>query len=157
MAVHMKQLYYQVIYNFHMSICLRMEYCQKIKSCFELLLESFPKGNDKYSISIINNGRREAIMFPHMFKEELSNLLCCRSLLAWHEYSHLGKSVDYYQYRFMLMFDSRISHGQVVHRNRFPCLTRNQNGCVQSVAFIQWFSNGINYAQSDVPFDVRFK
>ena len=29
-------------------------------------------------------------MSPHIFKEELSSLLCCHSLLAWYEYSHLG-------------------------------------------------------------------
>ena len=73
-----------------------MEGCQQRKSHVELLPESFPKGVDKSSISIINNGRWEAIMFPHMFEEEMSSLLCCFSLLAWYDYSHLGKYVDYY-------------------------------------------------------------
>ena len=62
----------------------------------QVVLDIFPKGADRYSNSIENNGRWEAIMFPHMFKEELSSLLCCCSLLVWYEYSHLGKSVDYY-------------------------------------------------------------
>ena len=95
-VVHAKQLYYQATYNFHLSICLSMEGCRKIMSRVELLPEILPKGADKSNISIENNGRREAIMFPHMFKEELSSVLCCRSLLAWYEYSHLGKYVDYY-------------------------------------------------------------
>ena len=67
-----------------------MEECQQRESRVKLLPESLPKGADKSTISVENNGRREAIMFPHMFKEELSSLLCYRSLLAWYEYSHLG-------------------------------------------------------------------
>ena len=56
----------------------------------------FPKGTDKYNIFVGNNGRREDIMFPHMFKEELSSLLCYYSLPTWYEYRHIGKSIEYY-------------------------------------------------------------
>ena len=96
LVVHAKQLYYQVIYNFRLSICLYMEGFLQRKSCIKLLPESLTKGADKSSISVKNNGRREAIMFPHMFEEEMRGLLCCRSILAWYKYSHLGKSIDYY-------------------------------------------------------------
>ena len=65
-------------------------------SCVELFPESLPKGADKSSIFVKNNGRQEDIMFPHMFKEDLSSPLCCHSLLAWYEYNHLGKYVYYY-------------------------------------------------------------
>ena len=47
-----------------------MEGCRQRKSHVKLLPESLLKGADKYSISVENNGCREAIMFPHMFKEE---------------------------------------------------------------------------------------
>ena len=60
------------------SICLSTDGRQR-KSRVELFPEIFPKGADKSSISIRNNGRQEAIMFPHMFKEELSSLLRCCS------------------------------------------------------------------------------
>ena len=73
-----------------------MEVCRQRESHVEILPEIFPKGDDKYSISVGNNGHWEAIMFPHMFKEELSSMLYCRSLLAWYEYGHLEKFVDYY-------------------------------------------------------------
>ena len=43
-VVHAKQLYYQAIYDFCLSICLRMEGCRQRKSCVELLPEGFPKG-----------------------------------------------------------------------------------------------------------------
>ena len=66
-----------------------MEGYPQRESHVELFPESFPKGVDKSSISVKNNGHREAIMFPHMFKEELRILLCCRSLLAWYKYSHI--------------------------------------------------------------------
>ena len=95
-------------------------------------------------------------MFPHMFKEELGSLLCCCSLLAWYEYIHIGKYVDYYYYHIMLMFGSRISR-QIVHRNRFSWSTRNSKGCLQSLLSIQWFSNGTNHARFNVLVDVRFK
>ena len=75
---------------------MRMEVCRQTKSRVELLPENFPKCVDKYSISVGNNGHWKDIMFPHMFKEELRILLCCRSILAWYEYSDLEKSVDYY-------------------------------------------------------------
>ena len=133
-----------------------MEGRRQRKSRFELFPESLPKGVDKSSISVENNGHQEAIMFPHMFKEELIILLCCRSLLAWYEYSHLGKSVNYYYYRVMLMFGSRMSH-QVVHGNKFPWSTRNWKGCVQSLSSIRWFSNGTNHARPNVLVEVRFK
>ena len=95
-VVHVKKLYYQDIYNFCMYVYLRMEVCQQRKSHVDLFTKGFPKGGDKYSISVRNNCRWEAIMFLHMFEEELSSLLCCRSLLAWYKDSHLGKYVDYY-------------------------------------------------------------
>ena len=95
-VVHVEQLYYQAIYNFRLSVCIRMEGCRQRKSHVELLPENLAKGAKKSSISIENNGRREVIVFPCMFKKELSSLLCCCSLLAWYEYSHLEKSIDYY-------------------------------------------------------------
>ena len=95
-VVHAKQFHYQVIYYFSLSIFLRMEGCQQRKSRVELLLDIFPKGADKYGIYVKDNGCWKDIMFPNMFEEELSSLLCCRSLLAWYGYIHLGKYVDYY-------------------------------------------------------------
>ena len=92
-VVHAKQLYYQAIYNFCLSVCLWMEGYRQRKSRVELLPKNLPKCADKYNIFVKNNGCRDAIVFPHMFKEELSNLLCCCGLLTWYEYSHLGKSV----------------------------------------------------------------
>ena len=58
-----------------LSVCLWMEGSQQRKSRVEIFLEGFPKGANKYSISFRNNGHREAIIFPHMFEEELSSLL----------------------------------------------------------------------------------
>ena len=91
-----EQLYYQAIHNLCLSFCPRMEKYQQRESCVELFPESLPKYADKYGSSVINDGHRKAIMFPNMFEEELSSLLCCCSLLPWYEYSHLRKSVDYY-------------------------------------------------------------
>ena len=59
-----------------------MEGCRQRKSRVELFPDSFPKGTDKYRISVGNNGRQEAIMFPHMFKEELS--ICCVVVVFLH-------------------------------------------------------------------------
>ena len=73
-----------------------MEGCQQRNSHVKLFPENFPKGAEKYSISIENNGHWEAIMFRNMFEEDLGSLLCFRSLLAWYEYNHLRKSIDYY-------------------------------------------------------------
>ena len=95
-VVHAKQLYYRVIYNFHLSIYLRMEGCRQRNSCVELFLESFPKGTDKYRIYVRNYGCQKAIMLPNMFEEEMRSLLRCHSIFSWYEYSHLGKYVDYY-------------------------------------------------------------
>ena len=74
----------------------QMEGFRQRKYYVKMFPGSFPKGAEKYSISVGNNGHCEAIMFPHMFQEELRSMLCCHSLLAWYEYIHLGKSVDYY-------------------------------------------------------------
>ena len=73
-----------------------MEGYRQRESHVDLFPDIFPKGSNKYSISVENNGHWEAIMFPRMFKEELSSLLCCRRLLAWYEDSHLGKPINYY-------------------------------------------------------------
>ena len=69
---------------------------RRTKSHVEMFPESLPKGANKSSIYVRNNGHREAIMFPHMFKEEMSSPLCCRGLLVWYEYNRLGKYVEYY-------------------------------------------------------------
>ena len=76
------------------SVC-RWKDVDKQSLHVELFPDIFSKGAEKSSISVGNNGHWEAIMFLHMFKEELSSMLCCRSLLAWYKDSHLGKSVDY--------------------------------------------------------------
>ena len=73
-----------------------MEGRRQRKSRVELLPESLPKDADKYVIFVENDGHKKAIVFPNMFEEELSSLLCCCSLLAWYEDNHLGKSIDYY-------------------------------------------------------------
>ena len=73
-----------------------MEGCRQREFHVELLPESFPKGADKYGIFIRDNSCRKDIIFPNMFEEELSSLLCCHSILAWYEYRHIGKPVDYY-------------------------------------------------------------
>ena len=96
LVVHAKTLYYQVIHNLCLSLSLRMERCRDIKYRVELFPESPPKYVDKYGISIGNDGRRKAIVFPNMFEEELSNLVFYCSLLTWNEDSHLGKFVEYY-------------------------------------------------------------
>ena len=62
-----------------------MEGFRQRKSRVKLLLDNFPKGANKYSISIRDNGCWKAIMFPDMFEEELGSLLHCRSILAWYE------------------------------------------------------------------------
>ena len=82
-VVHVNKLYYQATYNLWISVSLQMEGCRQRKSRVDFFPESFPKGANKYSISVRNNCCWEAIMFPHMFKEELGSLLCCHSLLAW--------------------------------------------------------------------------
>ena len=70
--------------------------CQQRESRVELFPENLPKDADKYGIYVENDGRQKAIVFPNMFEEELCSLLCCRSLLAWNENSHIGKFVDCY-------------------------------------------------------------
>ena len=79
-----------------MSVYPRMERFPQRESHVELFPESLPKYVDKYGISVGNDGRWKAIMFSNMFEEELSSLLCHRSLLAWNENNHLRKYVGYY-------------------------------------------------------------
>ena len=68
-----------------------MQIFWKRKSHVELSLESLPKYADKFDISIRNDVHRKAILFLNMFEEQLSIMLCSRSVLAWNEDSHLGK------------------------------------------------------------------
>ena len=56
----------------------------------------------------------------------------------------------------MLMFGIRIYH-QVVHRNRFPWLTKNQQRNTKCFFLIRRFSNDTNHARSNAHIDVRFK
>ena len=93
-VVHVKQLYYRAIHNFRLSICMRMEICQQRESRVEIFLESLPIYAHKYGIFVKNDGYRKAIVFPDMFKEELSSFMFFHSLLAWNENIHLGKYVN---------------------------------------------------------------
>ena len=49
-VVHAEHLDYQAFYNFCMSVYLWMEGCRQRKSHVKLLVESFTKGAEKYSI-----------------------------------------------------------------------------------------------------------
>ena len=68
-----------------MSVCCGLKVCRQRKPLVELLLEIFPKGAEKSSISVGNNGRQEDInQRKFQLKMGLSTLIQipCHHVLA---------------------------------------------------------------------------
>jgi len=88
-------------------------------------------------------------MYPHSFKEEFGSVLCCDTLLAGRQYSHLRKFVHDQKYTVITVLGRREAR-HIVHGDGFPRLVGSRHSSVHALLPDGWLGDGVGNARSDL-------